>query len=258
MAVPLAHFITRGVKGVSKATVGLESQRRVSTAFAAADVDFSELSEILTASVSSITFTLDSFRMPGYDRDADPDGDGLSNREDPDDDGDLDTLGSLSTRGNHGNDRDDDDEDGDGKIDVRGRYRVSQGTLYRELSFNEGPWGSQREILKNVGLFQLTYYGDKTTTLSSGLDLGFDGLPGTLDTGENNGEISAEEMDAVLPPLGHGNGNGFLDTRNERNYITNIKLAIGCDLNGDGTVDESLTTEYAPPLLANKRKLWDP
>lgn len=258
MAVPLANFLTRGAKGVTKATVGLESQRRVGSAFSVLDVDFSELSEILDASPDGVVFVLDSFRMPGYSLDADPDGDGAVNREDPDDDGDIDNLGSLATAGHFGNDRDDDDEDGDGKIDVRGRYSVTGRTLYREVSINEGFWSQRKEILKNVGQFQLTYYGDKTTPLSEGLDLGLDGVAATGDPGEGDGEISSKEIDAVPPPAGHGNQNGFLDTRNERNHITNIKVALGCDLNGDGVDDEYMTTEYVPPLLVNKRRLWDP
>ncbi len=74
----------------------------------------------------------------------------------------------------------------------------------------------------------------------------------TGDSGENDGIISAAEMDMVAAPSGLGNRNGLLDTVNERRYVTSIRVYLAVDKNRDGKTEYSVETDVYPPLLPLK------
>ena len=51
-----------------------------------------------------------------------------------------------------------------------------------------------------------------------------------------------------------GNRDGQLNTKNERRYVTSIRLRLGSDKNQDGTTDYVVETDIYPPLLPLKSR----
>lgn len=256
LAVPIARFIASLTRGVTKATVQSAGGERLRPAAAALDHDLLEMNQINVSSPTALQFRVDSNRLPTYNPDGDPDGDGVPNLKDPDDDNDLGTLSPPAQAWRYGDDLRDDDDDNDGKIDLQVRYVLANGTLTRDQNFNEGGWGQHVEVVAKdllTAQSSFTYFGSKNQALGKKIDLGIDGLPGTADPGENDNVIVSTEIDRVLPPTGGGNANGALDTDLERQYIVSLHVVLRLDANHDGKEDGRFETDYDPPLLPLKR-----
>ncbi|MBI4656726.1 MAG: hypothetical protein HY746_08290 [Elusimicrobia bacterium] len=251
------NALTSLMKNSKKSQIQMQSSAELRNLLAKIETDLTEANQIIQASSFSVTFVADMVRNPNYNLHADSDGDGIENIKDPDDDNDSQQKFSLpsSDQWRVGYDLEDDDEDNDGNADVRIRiYQSTGGYVYKELSLNNQAWSAEKISPVSLKKFELTYYGSKREDLGRNIDLGNDGLPNTLDTGEGDGIISAREIDWALPATGHGNRSGSVDTTNELKYITSIAIALESDSNGDGTTDAKLNTELSPPLLPLKRK----
>ncbi|MDD2804899.1 MAG: hypothetical protein PHV33_05035 [Elusimicrobiales bacterium] len=222
-----------------------------------AEADLYEANEFTAVSTSSATFICDMLRNPAWDRDADADGDGVPNIKDTDSDNDAQLKFSLpgDQQWQAGYNLEDDDDDNDGNIDVQARiyYAATARELWHGIAVNGGAWQDSR-LAVGVSSFTFTFYGSKREDLGKNIDLGADGTASTGDAGEGDGIISAREIDWVLPPTGHGNRSGSLDTEEERRYITAVALQMETDQNHDRTTDASLGTEILPPLLPLKRR----
>ncbi len=244
---------TREVSGQQQKTDAFEKLRQVF--FTKIEPDLMEANEIVLAESQKIIFITDSNRMPQYDPDGDIDGDGISNIADPDDDNDSNLILPPTAQFRAGYDLKDDDEDGDGKIDMEVCYYLSGGILFRDFSYDGEGWGNHiEELLDGITYLNFVYWGSKKEDLGKNIDLGNDGIADTSDEGEGDGLISAEEIDMVPPPTGHGNRDGSLDTKDELRYIVSVYVEIGYDKNGDGLEEARLKTELAPPLLVLKRR----
>lgn len=195
---------------------------------------------------SEVMFIADSITDPDYQGNADFDGDGFPNVEDPDDDNDATLIQPPTAQWKIGYDLKDDDDDNENRVDMRWQIYLStrEKVLYMDYSKNEESWGKHREtILTNVVSTTIfTFYGSKNDLLCQG--------GSSLDT-NNDGIVSLSEMDAVA---GGGNGNGRLDTLTERNRIVTIGIAIDQDTNNDRQIDSQLSTEILPPALYIKRR----
>lgn len=211
------------------------------------------LNEVRVASGTFVEFVADMDQSPGYDPQGDADLDGIPNFRDGDRDADIDLLLPAAAQWRGGFNLLDDDEDGDLQIDVLRQLSLSNGEIWLDTSLNGAPWGGRRQRLAtNVSTFTLAYFGNKAGSLGKAIDLGEDGNAGTGDAGENDGVISAREMDMALPPAGMGNRNGELDLKNERRAITEIRIRLGLDRNRDGKTDYAVETDVYPPLLPLK------
>lgn len=243
IAIPMTVFLTSVLKNVTLSSRKIEAQEKMRRFLTMAEPFIAEANEISSARSSSMTFIVDSNRMPAYQPYADADGDGVTNIMDPDDDGDamLALTVPPTAQWRYGYDLKDDDENGDGLMDARMRLYRSGNNLIMDASWNEAPW-TTLATLDGVTAFNLVYYGSKLEDLGKNIDLDADGI------------ITAYEMDWVLPASGHGNRSGAIDTPDELKYIVTIYLEIGLDGNGDGVEDFRLRAEYAPPLLTLKRK----
>jgi len=146
----------------------------------------------------------------------------------------------------------DDDDDNDGNIDVKIRiyWDKNSKNVYREIYLNEVLY--ENEVVGKVTNLEFSYSGSKREDLGKYIDVGNDGVSGTGDVGENDGKITLREIDWTLPPTGHGNRSGSVDTVQELRYITKIELKLELDKNGDGIVDAKLHTEFIPPMLSLK------
>lgn len=256
LAVPVARFIASLTRGVTKATVQSAGGDRLRNAAAVLEHDVMEMNQINVSSPTVLQFRLDSNRLPTYNPDGDPDGDGVPNLKDPDDDNDLGTLSPPAQAWRYGDDLRDDDDDNDGKIDLQVRYTLANGTLTRDQNVNETGWGQRLEVLAKdllAASSAFTYYGSKNQALGKKIDLGNDGLPATGDAGENDNVIVSTEIDRVLPPTGGGNANGALDTDVERQYLVSLHVVLSLDANHDGKEDGRFETDFEPPLLPLKR-----
>jgi len=239
----------------TKTQAASSAQEEVRQALSKMESDLYEANEIRTSSTTFVEFICDFNRSPKYDPAGDQDGDGIPNVRDADMDGDANLMVPATAQWRIGFNLKDDDDNGDKKIDVRIRYYLQNKVLYKDSSFDEEAWGARVvKILDNVSLFSINYLGSKANDLGRNIDLGSDGNPGTGDNGENDGIISQVEMDMVPPSAGMGNRDGFLDTTNERRYITSIRLILGVDKNKDGQNDFQVTTEIYPPLLTVKNQ----
>jgi len=213
-------------------------------------------SEVRVASSTFVEFVVDIDQSPLYDRNGDLDGDGIPNYSDADRDGDSALLQPATVQWRAGFNLKDDDEDGDGQIDVVRRLYLLGKDLWEDTSLNEGAWGGAygKRIATNVSTFTLTYFGNKANDLGRNIDLGNDGGTGTGDAGENDGIITATEIDMVPAPAGMGDRSGALDLVNERRYITTIRLYFGMDRNLDGNNDFTVETDVYPTLLPLKSR----
>ncbi|MDD5656553.1 MAG: type II secretion system protein [Elusimicrobia bacterium] len=256
ITVAFATFLRFTIKTATSAQTGGEAQEETRQALMKIEDALSHATEITISSGSLVEFVADIDQSPLYDREADWDGDGIPNWRDADRDGDAWLVLPASAQWQAGDNLRDDDEDGDGRIDARRRLYLSGGDLWLDMSVNEEPWGAARlkKIMTGVSTFTLTYWGNKANALGRNIDLGNDGAAGTGDAGENDGIISQKEMDMVAPPAGMGNRNGALDARNERRYITSIRIGLGSDKNRDGKTDYAAETDIYPPLLPLKSR----
>ena len=256
ITLPLTYFFANTNKGLVKTSVNLEAHEQLRQAFAHIEPVMMEANQIISANVSSMTFVADSNLSPLYLMNGDLDGDGISNIQDPDDDNDA--VSSLllppTAQWRVGYDLKDDDDDNDGKKDVRVNIYKEEKKLYWAVSYNEAPWIPEL-LLDNVTTLNFLYFGSKREDLGRNIDRGNDGNAATNDAGENDGLITQREIDWVLPPTGHGNRSGSINTANELKYIVSIYLEVGFDKNGDGQEDGILRFEFSPPLLVLKQKV---
>jgi prepilin-type N-terminal cleavage/methylation domain-containing protein len=245
MAAAVAGFSTL-LRSIITATTGAqtkgEAQEETRQALSRIEGALIHANEIQVASATYVQFIADIDQSPDYDPNADWDADGLPNYRDGDRDGDAGQLLPAASQWRAGYNLKDDDEDGDGQIDVRQRIYLSAGSVWLQTSRNGAAWGPGRRLMAGVSTFTLTYWGNKANNLGRSIDLNGDGI------------ISAAEMDLAGPPGGMGNQNGALDTKNERRYITTIRLTLGSDKNKDGKTDYVVETDVYPPLLPLKSR----
>lgn len=215
--------------------------------------DFYAANEIVQLSSTSITFITDISRRPDY-RPTAVNTDGIENQKNPDYDNDASSIPAPGQSWRVGFNLKDDDEDNDSKIDYRIRYTLVGRKLYRDVSTNESPWGTNlKMVADNVKFLKFEYFGSKGLPLGEKIDTGNDGLLGTTDAGENDGVITATEIDMTHPSNGGGgNRNGLLDTKSEFIFITSVRIQIELDVDNNGTTDYLYKTELSPPLLPVK------
>ncbi|MEW6557459.1 MAG: prepilin-type N-terminal cleavage/methylation domain-containing protein [Elusimicrobiota bacterium] len=258
ITIPLTTFFVKSLKSVYESQRKTESQEAVRVVLIEIEKDMGEANQIIASSSTAIDFIADYTKHPNYDFYGDTDGDGIVNIQDPDDDNDASLIQPPTSQWKIGYDLDDDDDDNDGNPDVKIRFYLDAAAkkIYKDASYNGAAWGNNiKELATNISSFTLTYIGAKRNDLGRYIDLGNDGTSGTADTGENDGIISATEIDMVQPSTGHGNRNGRLDTDNEMKYINSIGIYIEMDKNTDGTADYKIETEILPPLLSLKKRV---
>ncbi|MBI5623667.1 MAG: prepilin-type N-terminal cleavage/methylation domain-containing protein [Elusimicrobia bacterium] len=244
------------IKTTTKAQTTGEAQELTRQGLMKVEEALVHANAIMAASPTLVEFVVDIDQSPVYDANADWDADGIPNYRDGDRDSDANQLLPAASQWQTGFNLKDDDEDGDGQMDARRRIWLSSRTLYLDTSLNGGAWGGSRmrTLMVNVSTLNFTYWGNKANALGRNLDRGSDGLSSTGDAGENDGIISAREMDMVAPVAGMGNLNGLLDTADERRYVTTVRLYLGADRNNDGTTDYAVETDVYPPLLPVKSR----
>ncbi len=244
------------LKNAMKATVTVGAagwaQEETRQAFMKIERFLLHANEIRVASSTYVDFVVDLDQAPAYDEDGDLDGDGVPNYRDADRDADVSVLAAAADQWRIGFNLLDDDEDGDLQVDMARRLYLSSGTLWLDSRVNGAAWGSSQKLALGVSTFTLTYYGNKANNLGKAIDLGIDGNAGTADSGENDGVVAAREMDFAQAPAGMGNRNGSLDAKNERRYITSIRVKLGLDKNRDGKTDYEVETDVYPALLPLK------
>lgn len=250
-----ARFMTGFMKTAKGSENAMRGSAELRLALSKMEADLYEANEFTGISASSVTFVCDILKNPVRNPDADADGDGTPNIKDTDADGDARLKFSLprDQQWRAGYNLEDDDEDGDLRRDVRIQIYWTSGKVWRGISVNEGPW-QVSELASRVSSFTFTVFGSKREDLGRNIDLGTDGLPGTGDAGEGDGVISQREIDWTLPPAGHGNRSGGLNTPDEFKYAASIAVYMEADSNGDGQPDAKLGTEILPPLLQLKRR----
>ncbi|MDP3542827.1 MAG: type II secretion system protein [Elusimicrobiota bacterium] len=261
LAVAVLGVVSSGVFGllkytgvaVNRAQTTVQAQEETRQALALIEDALIHANEVRVASATYAQFILDIEHAPGYDPNADGDGDGVPSFRDGDRDSDVQLLLPAATQWQAGYNLKDDDEDGDGQIDMEGRLYLSGRSLLYETRVNGGAWGGRRPLLNEVSTFTLTYWGNRANPLGAQIDLGANGTA-VNDAGQNDGVISSVEMDAVLAPAGMGNRNGALDLANERRYITSIRVALAVDRDKDGKNDYALEMDLYPPLLPLKSR----
>lgn len=245
----------------SKTTVQLEGTgRSVLTSqriFIHFEKDLYTANEIVAASPDSIVFTVDYSRTPDFNPVGDLDGDTIPNYIDSDMDGDADQYPNAAPgeKWKYGFNLIDDDEDGDGKKDMQIKYLMIGEDLYQDINVNQQGWDlHRRKIATGIRKFELEYFGSKENQLGKNLDVGHDGDPSVQDAGQGDGIIDQIEIDMTRPPLGHGNGSGSLDTPEELQYITSVRVHIELDATAGGGAkpDFELSTEIYPPMLPLK------
>lgn len=249
------QFFAVIVKGTKMSDLQYKGLANLRGLVAKLEQDLYEANQLVHISSTSIEFRSDIVKNPNYNLNGDTDADGIPNIKDPDDDNDAQLKFTLpiDQQWRVGYDLEDDDDDNDNRIDVRIRIWKIDDSVYRDISVNEAPWGINSKILaSNISSFSFKYYGSIREDLGRTIDLGNDGIPDTHDTGEGDGIISAREIDWVLPPAGHGNRSGHIDTVDELRYITMIAITSETDINSDGKQDAKLDTQIMPPLIPLK------
>jgi hypothetical protein len=259
MGIMVAGFSTMLgfiVKTTTKAQTTGEAQETVRQTLSRVEDALAAANQVTVTSGTFIEFIADLDQSPSYDPNGDLDGDDVPNYRDGDRDGDAGLLLPAVSQWQAGYNLKDDDEDGDGQVDVRQRIYLSSRAVYLDMSVNGSAWSaSRRRVLAvDISTLNFTYWGNKANTLGRNLDRGNDGASGTGDQGENDGVISAREMDWVQPAAGMGDRSRFLDTTNERRYVTTVRIHIGSDRNRDGTIDYAVETDVYPPLLPLKSR----
>jgi len=156
--------------------------------------------EIRVASSTFVEFVADVDQSPLYNPDGDTDGDGIPDFRDADRDADASLLVPATAQWTVGFNLKDDDEDGDGEVDVLRRLYLSGKELWLDANVNGAGWGGglQRRVAADISTFTLAYFGNKGNALGSNIDLGDDGAVGTGDAGENDGIITAREIENVV------------------------------------------------------------
>lgn len=253
---PIVLYVGRSMDHSRKVAAKLSAQDSTRAAMDQIELDLTDLNDLLVAQSERIEFLMDSNRKAGYTPNL-PTARGVPQMLDPDDDGDWENPpANLSIARNsptafqpYGNDLDDDDDDNDGNADVRCVVVRSNGQLIREMYFNKPLTSTTPDVSKvlipRCTRLALTFAGSVNENRgNTGLDANGDGL------------ITADEIDDApqYGTLEAGDGNGALDRRSERAYVTNIGIALGEDTNGDGQEDSGLKTEVYPPLLPYKNK----
>ncbi|MFH1283673.1 MAG: prepilin-type N-terminal cleavage/methylation domain-containing protein [bacterium] len=245
-----AENINSSMKHINALETGRQALRKIEMAL----INANELSGVYG---SKVTFIADSCTMRSYDPQGDFDSDGITNKNDSDDDNDSHNaaLASTADKWKYGYDIFDDDDDNNGSIDVISSIYVENNTLVQATSENGGDW-VKKTLSEGINRLTLRYFGLKQDPNCQTIDLGEDGLPGTGDTGENDGMITQAEMMNVSPANGgQSNLNGVFDLKAERDLISSIYIEIGIDLNDDDKEEEILSVEIMPPMLPLKRRL---
>lgn len=222
---PLHVFL----RGIGQSTLGSRAMDELRPADVFLEQEFLEMVELRVARPERIEFIVDSNRSPSFDASED-------HLRDPDDDGDAGVWLAPSEWWRRGNDLDDDDDDGDGKLDVWMAYSFVGDTLVKEVSFNEGPIQRQT-ITKYISSGAFSYFGSLKRSNGVAMDTNLDGF------------VTAEEIDAVLPPGGVGDASGTLNTAKELREVVYIQIQMTVDLNKDGVKERSLQKNITPPLL---------
>ena len=254
---PIVLYVGRSMDHSRKVAAKLTAQDSTRAAMDRIELDITDMNDLLVAQSERIEFLMDSNRKTGYNPNL-LTARGVSQRFDPDDDGDWETppanlsilpRNSPTTFQSYGNDLDDDDDDNDGNADVRCVVYRSNGQLIRELYFNKSLASTtpdvQKVLIAHCTRLAFSFAGSVNENRgNTGLDANGDGL------------ITDSEIDDApqYATLEGGNGNGAVDTRSERAYVTNIGVALGEDTNVDGQEDSALKTEIYPPLLPYKNK----
>lgn len=244
VTIPLTVFFTKSLKSIYDSQRKTESQEAVRVVLIEIEKDLAEANQIIASSATAVDFICDYTKHPNYNFYADTDGDSIVSIQDPDDDNDATLIQPATSQWKIGYDLEDDDDDNDSKIDVKIKFYWDSTTkkVYKDAAYNGEAWGNHiEELAVNITSFTLTYLGAKRNDLGRYVD------------SNNDGIISASEIDSVLPPTGHGNNNGRLDTDNEMKYIASIGIYIEMDKNSDGVTDYKIETEILPPLLSLKK-----
>ena len=250
-----SRFMTGFLKTAKSSESKMAGSADLRMALMKIESDLYEANEFTGVSKTSMTFVCDMLKNPAYGRDADFDGDGVTNIKDTDSDNDAQLKFSLprEAQWRAGYNLEDDDDDNDGGRDVRIQVYCSSGSLWRSSSVNEGPWQAVK-LAASISSFTFTFYGSKREDLGKNIDLGDDGAAATGDAGEGDGIISEREIDWVQPPAGHGNRSGAVDTPDELKYLASVEVYMEADANRDTLTDAKLGTEVMPPLLPLKRR----
>lgn len=255
MVLAFASMLKYSTRTTIKSKNQTESQENVRQALGKIENSLAHANQITIASAALVEFICDINQRRDYDPNADTDGDGVPNYRDADTDADAMLLLPAADQWQAGYNLKDDDEDSDAKIDVKKRIYLAGSDILMDTSINEEPWGARIQRLMNAAAtFTMTYFGNKANPLGKSIDLGNDGIAGTGDPGENDGIITAVEMDRVQPPQGMGNSNGLLDTTNEKRYITSVRINIAAGQNKDGTADYAIETDIYPTMLSLKSR----
>lgn len=237
-----AGLIAGVIKSATKTATVSQAQEGTRLGLMRVEEHLVHASQVRVASATFVEYVVDLDQSPLYDRLADPDGDGIPNYLDSDRDADASLLLSATAQWQIGFNLVDDDEDSDGQLDVRQRIYLSGGSLWLDTSVNGAAWGgaSLRRLAPNVSTFTFTYYGNKANALGKNVD------------SNNDGVITAAEIDDTDPPTGGGNSNGALDAATELSYLTTVRIDMGVDSNRDGKTDYQVQTDVYPPLLPLK------
>lgn len=244
ISIPLTLFFVKSLKSIYDSQRKTESQESVRVVLIEIEKDLAEANQIIASSSTALDFIVDYTKHPSYDFYADTDGDGLANIQDPDDDNDASLIQPPTAQWKIGYDLEDDDDDNDGQIDAKIRFYwdALAKKIYKDAAYNGEAWGNHiEELAVNITSFTFTYLGAKRNDLGRYVD------------SNNDGIISASEIDSVLPPTGHGNNNGRLDTDVEMKYIVSIGVHLEMDKNRDGITDYKIDTEIIPPFLSLKK-----
>jgi len=245
VSVGFASLLKYVVKATTASRNVGQGQEEVRQGLAKVERILVHANEVLVASQTFVEFALDIDQGPSYSKDADADGDGVPNYRDGDRDNDVSVIDAATAAWRYGYNLKDDDENGDRKSDCRGRiwWSLADRKLYFDMSVDEDAWGGrQQTLMLNVSSFTLTYFGNKANKLGLGIDANGDGI------------ISQNEMDSVVASAGLGDNNGKLDTKNEKRFITTLRLYLSADSNRDAKTDYGVETDVYPPLLPLKSR----
>ncbi len=235
-------------RGLTKFSAQHKSEYILRNAYDDVERDLRQMNEINVAEEAQMVFRMDSYLVPGYNANAVVNG--IIRIRNPDDDGDEWVI-NPGQPWRVGNDLDDDDEDplpsGDEEVDVLCRYRIEGGALLRDFNFNGAGWTNEKVLVTDIIFSTFQYLGSASQDWGKNLDGNLDGV------------VSPEEIDQTnFAEGGRGNEDGIIfNNQNERNYIVQVSMEIGVDMNRDGKEDFRLISEVSPALLPLKWKRWD-
>jgi len=260
LVLGLARFLSVTLKGANKTGQETQSMAAVHKAFVVLERDFMDMNQLEECRKTSIVFQMDSYRKPTYSRTANPDmdtaanGRPLTNRFDPDDDGDALDIVAPAERYRVGYDLyDEDDDNPPNGIDVLCRYRVEGGKLLRDFNYDGAGWTDESTVVAGLVNGEFVYEGSLRQMFDASIDCGEDGDCATPDPGNQDGIVTAREIDWTLPAKGGGNRNGEIDTPEERRYVAIVRVTLQHDENQDNKADYSLSNDLAPPFLLLKQ-----